>query len=82
MAKMIGDKHRGDTKSGIGAQPDRDGVEGVREGGIGGREEGLSDDGIAERIESVPQEGLDPELDEFEDEADPDHDATGDDRRL
>lgn len=82
MARQIGDKHRGDTKSGVGAQPDRDGVDAPQDAGIGGREEGLSDDGLAERIEGVPQEGLDPELDEFEGEADADHDATGDDRRI
>lgn len=81
MARTMGEKNRGDTQSGVGRQPGRDDTDGGQQGGIGGREEGLNDDGLAEAVEGVPQDGLDPERDDLERAANPDHDASGDDSR-
>ena len=81
MTRAIEDKTRGDTRSGVGRQPGRDDPDGGQQAGVGGREEGLNDDALAEQVEGVPQEGLDQERDDLEREANADHDASGDDPR-
>ena len=82
MARTLGEKNHGDTSSGVGEQPGRDDPDGGQQGGVGGRDEGLHDDELASQVEGVPSGGLNREVGDLDAEADPDHDATGDDGHL
>jgi len=68
--KQITDKHKGDTRSGVGRQPERD--------ALGRRPTELEEAGLT-RVEGVPNGGMNPEVGELDADADAERDPEAED---
>ena len=73
--KQLTDKHKGDTRSGVGRQPERDelGRRPTELDEASSEEEGLT------RVEGVPPGGMNPEVGELDADADAERDPDADD---
>ncbi|WP_206862341.1 hypothetical protein [Lysobacter changpingensis] len=73
--KQLTDKHKGDTRSGVGRQPERDelGRRPTELEEASSQEEGLT------RVESVPSGGMNPEVGELDADADAERDPAAQD---